>query len=516
MNRIIYSGRHASPYFFVDSDGFPIVNHSFSDWKRVGRYVACKLSQRNWILFDENGNILHEKLSFVGRFSFDKWGLLSLEDNYLREDGSLLLPPSSVDEVFPFSDGYGLVRDGWNNYYFIDVEGNKAFGSWERAYSFSSGLAAVKKPNHRWNFLKTDGTFLLKKDAFQAFSFCGRVGVAKFSNNRYVAINPAGEELFAFSSPPQFDENGVFATVVDGKVLLYRDDGKIIKTEYDKIGLRDEIKKWIPVRKDEKINLINRDGERFFSEDVLGQVFSVFGDVALVKRDDEWAYVKRDGTILFGESFADATTFNHFGISYFYDADGRGNAITKDGKKIFEKNFYRFNLVFDESGAFIGAFFGNDDKMVNFMFSDGRVLCERFVFKFYSENNHNRFLSELKNGLVLVEENLDGGGISYNYVRVSDGKFLFRKGLLMQATMFLDDGYAVVATEKDRYNVIDKNGNFLMPCSTDRWVTREAGLNAFLVKDASAGDYYYYPKDDLRFSTMENLIEHVSLRQILE
>lgn len=81
-----------------------------------------------------------------------------LRDGLINRDGTVLIKPS-INTLFSFSEGRGLVRDKSLRYYFISENANMYDGFYQSAQKFKHGVAPVKR-REKWGLINLKGMWV--------------------------------------------------------------------------------------------------------------------------------------------------------------------------------------------------------------------------------------------------------------------------------------------------------------------------------------------------------------------
>ena len=115
--------------------------------------------------------------------------------NYIKPDGTLLSPNEDFKEVYKFIDGIAKIeRKSGDKYNFIKTDGTfLSTIDFFFVEEFKEGFSAVEKTFGICNYIKKDGTFLSpNEDFYECWNFDNGLGIVKRKNGLYNYIKTDG------------------------------------------------------------------------------------------------------------------------------------------------------------------------------------------------------------------------------------------------------------------------------------------------------------------------------------
>ncbi len=265
-----------------------------------------------------------------------KWGYATLS-------GELIIP-AQFEKCYKFSsEGLAAIYDAdIRQYYFINLKGEKlstevpgfklidGFGF--DVEGFTNGLAPIKK-GELWGYLDNAGKAAIPVKYSEAIEFNGGFGVAK-TGEKYVVLNTKGEE-FPVDIPgildiKHFSEDLAPYRAADKKFGFISADGKIaIPAQFQSVGYFTDGLAWAKSG-DGTLGYINKKGEWIIKPQfAAGKDFESESGLARIKKDDQWAYVNKQGVIvyikdtdLYGDFSNGLATGRKNGLVGFYNNKG--------------------------------------------------------------------------------------------------------------------------------------------------------------------------------------------------
>lgn len=430
------------------------------------------------VFYDQNN-----KMGCVYEVEFEDGSI-----NYLDLDGKFKFK-ENVADLSHFDDRFKIAYVKKTNGLKNIVNTNGDFISkndFKVIYPFSEqGLAKVLQVNDKYNFIKLDGTLLLKNDLHTTdfFNMNGKMFVAVktssgnfellkadgsiickediknesdtfnfklipvlLANGRY---NYIGEDLKLLSSE---DFNDVEAFMKNGIARVLRTNGlwNYIKTDGSLLADKDFYfadtkfkngKICVEVERD-RYNYLKEDGTFFLSRNFksMGN-FNSF-DVAIVEVDTRiFNIINNDGEFISKIDFKEINYFNEYGLSVVVLLDGKYNMLRVDGTLMFEKSFFHIGMFLNEK-----AKVKVNDEEFNFLNPDGSFLLEH--------NARCRKIICDASKLTLVNHN----GL-LNYER--DDKIMLSKEDFKEIRPFDENGLARVRRTNGLLNFLKFDGSLL-------------------------------------------------------
>jgi hypothetical protein len=237
-----------------------------------------------------------------------KWGYATLS-------GELIIP-AQYEKCYKFSsDGLAAIYDTEHRqYYFINTKGEKlptevssfklidGFGF--DLEGFTNGLAPVKV-GELWGYLNSHGKLAIPTKYDDATEFNGGFAVAK-AGDKYFALNTKGEEspveVAGVVEVKHFSEGLAPFRTADKKFGFIGHDGKVvIQPQFQSVGYFSNGLAWAKAPGG-ILGFINTKGEWAIKPQFdAGKDFDKESGMARVKLDDKWAYVSKQGEMMYVE-----------------------------------------------------------------------------------------------------------------------------------------------------------------------------------------------------------------------
>lgn len=233
-----------------------------------------------------------------------------------------------------------------NQYGFINTQGRMVLEpSYQSAYAFSEGLAAVRQSN-RWIFIDIEGETLIDgKGTFQELRpFKDGLAPVRIQN-RWGFLNKRGEISInpKFRSITQFSENRAFVRSLDFRSWFYiNKEGIELKADLAANGMDNHeytgFKNGRALVKDQNLfGYLNTNIETVIPINYSdAKVFS--DELAAVKISDKWGYISADGSLAINPQFIAANTFGEGLAAVRLNANTYGY-INKSGVVIIPEQF---------------------------------------------------------------------------------------------------------------------------------------------------------------------------------
>lgn len=295
-------------YGFIDSTGKFAISPSYSHAKPFSQGLAPA----------KDKVLLSEVNSRLGIYSYD---VPDYEGN-------------SVDPTQTWVERYG----------FIDKTGRFVIPpTFEDAYGFSNGLAAVEITSGEWGYVDTSGTILLR----------------------------------GYTWAHDFDQDG-YAIVEKGDTqgVINKQGHYVIPSQFNAIGGGDEL---YPVRINRLYGLMNTQGE--LVQTYQYENMSYFKDeLALAELNSKWGYVDKLGNLVIsvatdvGFHFQDGLAWQqHQGTCYYIDTSGRTRLVMSG---LSEVTSFSSGYARGKSGHFYGFFDKTGQIILPFEYRDAVPLSE--------------------------------------------------------------------------------------------------------------------------------------------
>ncbi|MCR4757119.1 MAG: WG repeat-containing protein [Butyrivibrio sp.] len=169
-------------YGYIDTEGEYLVTPCFSEAREFSEgYAAVKDDNGKWGFIDSNGEIvIAPQYEFVGDF---KEGVAKVENDQnlqgvIDANNNYIIEPK-YPLIMDYSQGYARVRKDNGKYTFIDENGIEMKEEFDYASDFGEDKIALVKKDDLYGYIKTDGTWLLRPQFDNAFSFRGGYAVVK-------------------------------------------------------------------------------------------------------------------------------------------------------------------------------------------------------------------------------------------------------------------------------------------------------------------------------------------------
>lgn len=235
-----------------------------------------------------------------------KWGYATLS-------GELIIP-AQFEKCYKFSsEGLAAIYDAdQRQYYFINTKGEKlstqissfklidGFGF--DLEGFTNGLAPVKM-GELWGYLNSQGKLAIPAKYDDATEFNGGFAVAK-TGDKYVTLNTKGEEspvdVAGIVDLKHFSEGLAPYRTADKKFGFIDAHGKVaIAAQFQSVGYFSNGLAWAKAPGG-ILGFINTKGEWVIKPQFdAGKDFDVESGMARVKLNDKWAYVNKQGEMMY-------------------------------------------------------------------------------------------------------------------------------------------------------------------------------------------------------------------------
>lgn len=229
-----YYDRANKKYGFKDSSGSVAIAPQFDDARNFRSNHGLISKDNRWHLIDINGQIIlgpFKQADDLGEF-----GLLAVQResgsnwSYVDLTGKTVL--DGFESAHRFVNGYARVKyRGDKSIYYINSQGDRAFGPFERGEDFSQGFAAVRFGDGNFRYLRTDGSFMGSYAYASSFHESGYASVHGNKDGRaWGIINTQGKVIIPLNywrSSVKYSKTGEveFVVVVDivekGSCLSY-------------------------------------------------------------------------------------------------------------------------------------------------------------------------------------------------------------------------------------------------------------------------------------------------------
>ena len=230
------------------------------------------------------------------------------EWGYINKDGKVVIEPSFQNASF-FFDGLAAVRES-NRRKYINKNGDVVIeGNFSSTGNFSEGKAAVRFDG-RWGYINKSGSFIINPKYRSAHSFSdGRAFVRSIDFRDYFYINGEGIKLENPNLPDDFD---------------FIDENEF----RDGLAL---------VRNDDNFGYINRDGNTVI--DFKYSEARPFSEkLAAVKISDKWGYIDRSENVKLSPQYISAGDFGN-GLAPARRNSNQFGYIDKNGSFVIDEQF---------------------------------------------------------------------------------------------------------------------------------------------------------------------------------
>ncbi len=235
-----------------------------------------------------------------------KWGYANLKGE--------LIVPAQYEKCYKFSsEGLAAIYDASKReYFFINLKGEKlateifgfklidGFGF--DVEGFTNGLAPVKQGD-LWGYLNSSGQLAIPAKYNEAIEFNDGYGIVK-SGIEYSILNTKGEEFpidaKGIVDVKHFSEGMAHFRTGDKKFGFVDFNGKIvIPSQFQSAGYFYGGIAWAKAD-DGKVGFINLKGEWIIKPQFdAGKDFDSESGLARIKKDGEWAYVNKNGELMY-------------------------------------------------------------------------------------------------------------------------------------------------------------------------------------------------------------------------
>lgn len=230
----VASVRNNGKWFFIDKKGKMISKETFEDAGNLKRGIARVMKNGKWGYIDVNFNWLvkpqYEKArDFKGGLAAvckdGKWGFIDTE---FKE----VIPPK-YKYARDFKNGIAAVANSKGKYGYIATDGSaviKFNEGYDMAGDFSSSnrAAVYNKATGKWNYIKSDGTYIGKTRFASAGDFFKTIAPVSYDGKEYTYIDIEGKnvlkETYAHISDYYDDGYSVIETH-DGKYFAINEKG---------------------------------------------------------------------------------------------------------------------------------------------------------------------------------------------------------------------------------------------------------------------------------------------------
>ncbi|MCL6097741.1 MAG: WG repeat-containing protein [Bacteroidetes bacterium] len=362
-----------------------------------------------------------------------------------------------LNPIFFFSHAQGNV----NSQRLLPVQVNGVWGfinlagkivitpQFDSAEEFSEGLAAVQVGD-AWGYADSTGLIIINPEYDYAGKFSDGLAVVQADGN-FGYINKSGDLVI----PPQFVSAEDFENEI-ASVMMKMENQPAPKHSYiDKTGK--------PITEFDVVNLISdglilvRNEYKKGFIDASGKIIIplIYDDAkhfkegfAAVKENDKWGFIEKSGKYILPPKFdlmKDEFSEGTIGVQ----VDRKWGFISNTGE-------LQINPIYDDVGSFSEglAIIAQNGKQ-GYIDKTGKIIIEPVFKKAFN----------FENGIARIVENIESKDAWKLIDKTSKqiGSTLFVKDI-----NHFEDGVACVRTLDNKYNYIDRQGNFLSEIKYDR------------------------------------------------
>lgn len=384
---------------------------------------------------NSSGTIVHQSNSCYNIYEKafylnDEMQLTDLEIQKLKQK-------EGFKSIQPFYDGIAIASDNKNRDYFIDMDGRKINSKkFSKISRFHYGLALIRLGQDHYNYIRSDGTFLLKEHLALAFDFsCGLAVVMDRDETCKYVIDPNGKCV-----SERYDDIEPFS---EGKALVFHAN----RRNFLDLNCMPMLPEWVRGyktvssfasdhcrmnRQNGSVNYIKENGAFLWdydrrliaAEDFIGG-FALLGDstndggkkynftkpngdwlsqkwfrfaksfsegLALVQTLHRFNFIDYQGSLLMDKALLSAESFtNGLSAIQYIDRPNHTFFINKKGQQIHhEPVIEAYSFINGRSLVVVSQDVNTKEKLYNYLTLDGKYLLKNH---FNSHNLPSEFFS---------------------------------------------------------------------------------------------------------------------------
>lgn len=203
------------------------------------------------------------------------------------------------------------------------------------------------------------------------------------------------------------------------------------------------------------LNFYDNGSMAFLSDEFFLEAYPFIFEIAPVRRENKlWNYIKKDGTLLLKEDVMEAYNFNSYGLAVVRFKTKLYAVINKYGEKLIDDEFLYLNDYFEKYGVALVKF---RNGLYNFLKPNGKFTLKKDI---YNAEVYTDLLKEkaILNDDFLAVEPVKGKFWIYN---MKEG-LLSKEEFFNVILLFEEVGVSIVERSNKLYNVINKEGKFLL------------------------------------------------------
>lgn len=281
---------------YIDNRGDVIIPPSYSACSHFFEGVAAvRNSDGKTGFIDSLGaTVIPHRFNVLGRFHE---GLCSIDGGYIDHHCNWVIEPQFL-VASEFSEGLAFASIDAEMFGFINLTGAFVVSAeFERCRTFHEGLAAVLVDD-RWGYIDRKGTFKIPavfegkyargfSEGLAGVRIDGRGGFIDHEG-RFV-IKPVYEDVRPFVE-------GLACVAKNGKWGFIDTRGRqVVECTFDKLGRLH--RGMAPAERDGKAGFISKIGQ-WSIEPTFNRCYEFFGDLAVIRQENTYSYISRDGTII--------------------------------------------------------------------------------------------------------------------------------------------------------------------------------------------------------------------------
>lgn len=482
-------------YGYINDKNEIVIKPQYNDAKEFSEGLAAVLQEGKWGYIDNNDEIIIKpQFDDVGMFNENLAPVRKDGDwGYIDKNGDMIIE-AKFDEAKEINEGLAPVKEkgGWG---YINKNGELIIDTiFEDAKKFNEGLAPVCEGND-WGFINDKGEYKIKPQYYKVEQFSeGLAYIIGGPNVGSGFIDSKGNMIIKdnFNKTYPF-ENGKAKIVEDGYTGYIDKSGNYVVNDRSELIPKKIGHRWGYVTKVDNLIAISNDYE---------EANRFIDGIALVKKNDGFAYINKKGDILVDE------------LTQAYDfQDGKGLARKNNEWVYYNNKGEKINIDYNNGLAEIEI--GDKKGFIN---TDGKIVSEdinelslwEYKGKYgYVDQDNNIIVTpkyyeatEIKNGIGLIKGNNDWFNLNWGYIN-KNGEELFEPQF-EKVTEFNDKNVAAVM-DNGKWGYVNKNGEFVIGLVLNNIEKFKDGKIKITIDNING---YINSKGELIYDKDEKIIPH--------